>query len=315
MSQITLSSSFSSSYSQPPVERQLENRDQESEAAHILYEALNQSRQRESVSPPPSKKQRIERSDYPNAIANRVAHVASTSLTSSFSKQCPPSPFRKTTTSHKAFLNSIPLNGSKLLLTAEEEAKETKANLYRNDGIPVGEEIASGSCSTVYINKNNANEVIKIPRYKIWNEAKKIMVQTAKLYTELQSNQIFNNTGLCLIEAKLSVTKSGNPFLTQPFIPKSDRFSVENHMHIPEVQTLLKNLFELCFSGQLPALDLSPSNLVYKDGKLGLLDWLITDDAKNLAPGELFSMYANSRIQEFGIGYKKILDPEKKAGR
>jgi hypothetical protein len=193
-------------------------------------------------------------------------------------------------------------------------AEQLNAKPYIDQGIPLGKKIGEGTYSIVYKDASNPHQVIKIPHYKGLTKGAQILQQTFALRTQILKCPKFKETKLWLPNVTLHQTEgTGLPYLTQEHFHQ--HFDVKTDLALPEVREQLKELFRLCSCGDLPALDLAPSNLFWRNGRLGLFDWLIDDDHISGAPGALFNVHMPSKLEEFGPVYKHELDPRSKQRR
>jgi hypothetical protein len=215
-------------------------------------------------------------------------------------KKCPPTPARRMVISRGNQRGVI------------ERSEPIQANLYRHENLALGNLIGEGTYAHVYESGYSADEVIKIPHFLLADKGKENFIEAMNDYHELSNCPQLEEAGLVLVPTQFRQTSSGRPYITQKYFTQDQLFSVAMHIDMPGVIETLKTVFKLCFEGNLPPIDLTPSNLVMVDGKLGIMDWSIPhDDDTSSMPGAQFAVHLQSKLEEFGIVYIGILDPAK----
>ena len=222
-------------------------------------------------------------------------------FSSSNNKPCPPTPRRP-------ILCAKSSSGSYVRVVKNEQTQSLK---YKMEGVQLGNLIGEGTFAHVYEDFQNPEQVIKIPHFMLGAQGLKHFEEAHAVYHELLNCPAFHDTGMSLVPTTIQYTASEMPYLTQKYFSCDTRFSVEKHMESKGVLDTLKTLFQLCYDGNLPPIDLTPSNLIYLDDMLVLIDWHIPyDDDVPVESGAQFRLHMQSRLDTFGPIYRTLLMPQ-----
>ena len=218
-------------------------------------------------------------------------------------KACPPTPRRP-------ILCAKSTSGSYVRVAKNEQTQSLR---YKNEGVGLGNLIGEGTFAHVYQDFHNSEQVIKIPHFMLGPQGVKHFEEAHAVYYELLNCPAFHATGMSLVPTTIHYVASEMAYLKQKYFSCDTRFSVEMHMEGKGVFETLKTLFQLCYDGDLPPIDLTPSNLIYIDGMLALIDWHIPyDDDVPVESGAQFRLHMQSRLDTFGPMYRTLLRPQTK---
>ncbi len=227
--------------------------------------------------------------------------VSSYTFSSTANKICPPTPRRPIFCAKSSAGQHIRV----------VKSAETQSSKYKLEGINLGEWIGQGTFVHVYLDKLYPQQVIKISHYLLGEHGTKHLEAAHATYQELQNCPDFHSSGMSLVPTNLYYTASKMAYLTQKYFSFDNHFLTEKHMNCPGVFNTLQTLFQLCYDGDLPPIDLTPSNLIYLDGKLALIDWHIPyDNDVSNQPGSQFRLHMRSRLDAFGPKYRILLSPK-----
>jgi hypothetical protein len=199
-----------------------------------------------------------------------------------------------------------------LVRTDQQEAKEANALRYRNANVVIGGEVGERH---YFVEYQTAEALIKLPSFRRPLSGEKYLRQMAEEYLVLRENPELQSLEVIVIEANLGLIADG-VYVRQPIHPRAVRFSLDEHM--PKVVETLRALFQCCYEGTLPPINLDPANLIYIDGRLGLSDWVIVSDEDDEIdpnrPGALFQFNLPVILKPYG-SHAELIDPRAKRTR